>query len=197
MKRLKHNFYQNDAVAAAEKLVGKLIVREINDKKIIVRIVETEAYAGPDDKASHAYNNRKTERTEVMFKNGGHVYVFLIYGIHHCLNIVTGKRGIPSAVLIRAVEPVLGIDLIRENRGVKSNKEEDLTNGPGKLAQALKIDLSFNGYNLITGSKLYILDNESNNLKIKSSERINIDYAEEYKNKKWRFYLADSKFLSK
>jgi len=194
--RLKHNFYKNDAVAAAEKLIGKLIVREMNNKKIIVKIVETEAYAGPDDKASHAYNNRKTNRTEVMFKKGGNVYVFLIYGIHHCFNIVTGKMGVPSAVLIRAVEPVVGIDLIRENRGIKSNRTEDLTNGPGKLAQALKIDLSFNGYNLITGSKLYIIDNENDNLNVNSSERINIDYAEEYKNKRWRFYLADSKFLS-
>ncbi len=194
--RLKHNFYQNDAVAAAEKLIGKLIVREINNKKIIVKIVETEAYAGPDDKASHAYNNRKTNRTEVMFKKGGNVYVFLIYGIHYCFNIVTGKIDVPSAVLIRAVEPVAGIDLIRENRGIKSNRTEDLTNGPGKLAQALKIDLSFNGYNLITGSKLYIIDNENDNLNVNSSERINIDYAEEYKNKRWRFYLADSKFLS-
>ncbi|MGM0603960.1 MAG: DNA-3-methyladenine glycosylase, partial [Bacillota bacterium] len=194
--RLKNNFYQNDAVTAAEKLVGKMIVREINDKKIIARIVETEAYAGPYDKASHAYNNRKTDRTEVMFKKGGHVYVFLIYGIHHCFNIVTEKKGVPSAVLIRAVEPVAGIDLIRENRNIKSKRVEDLTNGPGKLAQALKIDLSFNGYNLITGSKLYILDPENDNLNVKSSKRINIDYAEEYKNKKWRFYLADSRFLS-
>lgn len=194
--RLKNNFYQNDAVTAAEKLVGKLIVREINNEKIIARIVETEAYAGPYDKASHAYNNRKTDRTEVMFKKGGHVYVFLIYGIHHCFNIVTEKKGVPSAVLIRAVEPVAGIDLIRENRNIKSKRVEDLTNGPGKLAQALKIDLSFNGYNLITGSKLYILDPENDNLNVKSSKRINIDYAEEYKNKKWRFYLADSRFLS-
>jgi len=109
---------------------------------------------------------------------------------------VTGKIDVPSAVLIRAVEPVAGIDLIREKRSIKSNRAEELTNGPGKLAQALKIDLSFNGYNLITGSKLYIIDNENDNLNVNSSERINIDYAEEYKNKRWRFYLADSKFLS-
>lgn len=195
--RLNTNFYQNDAITTAKALLGKFIVRKINNQKIIVKIVDTEAYLGKNDKASHAYNNKKTLRTETMFKKGGTAYVYLIYGIHYCFNIVTAAKNKPEAVLIRAVEPVKGLNLIKENRKIKNKRIENLTNGPGKLSEALKIDKSFDGINLITDNNLYLIDNNENEFEIESAKRVNIDYAEEFKHKKWRFYIKENKFISK
>lgn len=195
--RLDYNFYQKDAVSTAKDLLGKILVRKINDKKIMVKIVETEAYMGAEDKASHAYNNKKTKRTKTMFKKAGLAYIYLIYGMYYCFNIVTEAEGNPQAVLIRAVEPTAGLEIIKENRKIKSKKIEDLTNGPGKLSQALKIDKNLNACDLVKSNKLYLLDNKDTSFKIKKASRINIDYAEEYKNKKWRFYIKENKFVSK
>ncbi|MFN2340713.1 MAG: DNA-3-methyladenine glycosylase [Halanaerobium sp.] len=195
--RLDYQFYQKDAVQAAKDLLGKFLVREIDDQKIVVKIVDTEAYQGAEDKASHAHNNKKTKRTETMFARGGLAYIYLIYGMYYCFNIVTAAEGNPHAVLIRAVEPVSGLNLIRENRKIKSKKIEDLTNGPGKLSQALKIDKSFDGCDLVKSNKLYLIENEDNNFRIESATRVNIDYAEEYRDKKWRFYIEGNKFISK
>lgn len=195
--KLDYQFYQKDAVQTAKDLLGKFLVREIDDKKIVVKIVDTEAYQGAEDKASHAHNNKKTKRTETMFARGGLAYIYLIYGMYYCFNIVTAAEGNPHAVLIRAVEPVKGLDLIRENRKIKSKKIEDLTNGPGKLSQALKIDKSFDGCDLVKSNKLYLIENEDNNFRIESATRVNIDYAEEYRDKKWRFYIEGNKFISK
>lgn len=166
-------------------------------KKATVKIVDTEAYMGAEDKASHAYNNRKTKRTKTMFAKGGLAYVYLIYGMYYCFNIVTEARDNPHAVLIRAVEPVEGLEVIKENRKIKSNKIEALTNGPGKLSQALKIDKNLNGCDLVKSNKLYLIDNNDNNFDIEKVPRVNIDYAEEYKDKKWRFYIKGNKFISK
>lgn len=199
IKRLDREFYIQDAVSAAKNLLGKLLIREIEDELIITKIVETEAYLGAEDKASHAFANNRTERTKVMFKEGGYAYIYLIYGMHYLFNIVTGKENSPEAVLIRALEPLEGLDLLKKNRKIKSDKLADLTNGPGKLTQALNIDKSFNNYDLVEGDKLY-LGEDSENMEsplIKSAKRINIDYAEEYKDKEWRFYINDSLFLSK
>ncbi|ADL12603.1 DNA-3-methyladenine glycosylase [Acetohalobium arabaticum] len=193
---LKLDFYKQDAVTLAKNLLGNLLIRRIKDKEIRVKIVETEAYVGPEDKACHAYQNKKTKRTKVMFKRGGHSYVYLIYGIHHCFNVVTASKGKPEAVLVRAVEPIEGWDLIRQNRQIKSNKDEDLTNGPGKLCQALEIDKSLNGHDLVKGEKICIADNNQS-YNIAADKRINIDYAEEYKDKLWRFYIKDNSFVSK
>ncbi|MFP4021921.1 MAG: DNA-3-methyladenine glycosylase [Halanaerobium sp.] len=195
--KLDYNFYQKDAVSTAKNLLGKIIVRKINDEKIMVRIVDTEAYNGVEDKASHAYGYKKTKRTKTMFARGGLAYIYLIYGMYHCFNIVTAEEDNPHAVLIRAVEPVKGLELIRDNRKIKSKKIEDLTNGPGKLSEALKIDRSLNGIDLVKNNNLYLLDNNDQNFKIKAAPRVNIDYAEEYKDKKWRFYIKGNKFISK
>ena len=193
---LTEEFYRQDALTVARELVGNKLVRKIGDEKIVSKIVETEAYMGPEDKASHAYNNKRTKRTETMFAKGGITYIYLIYGMYHCFNVVTASKGKPEAVLIRAVEPLNGVEIMRANREIKSKKEEDLTNGPGKLCQALEIDRSLNGIKLIKDNELYIEDVVESNYESKKGKRINIDYAEEYKDKLWRFYLKGNSFLS-
>ena len=193
--RLKKDFYRRDGLTVAKDLLGKILVRKINGQKIKAKIVETEAYIGPEDKACHAYDNKRTKRTKTMFAPGGVAYVYLIYGMYNCFNVVANKNK-PEAVLIRAVEPLSHLSLIKKNRDIKSNKTIDLTNGPGKLAQALEIDCSLDGYDLITGEKLYIIDNDEE-LEIENDKRINIDYAEEYKDRPWRFYIAGNSFISK
>ncbi|MFW6046404.1 MAG: DNA-3-methyladenine glycosylase [Candidatus Woesearchaeota archaeon] len=196
--KLNYEFYNTDALTLAKKLLGKIIVRNINGKKVKCMITETEAYVGPEDKACHAYNNKKTKRTKVMFKKAGISYIYLIYGMYHCFNIVCGDVGKPEAVLIRSVKPINGIKVIKKNRDIKSNKLYDLTNGPGKLCQAMSIDMSFNDYNLVEGDIFYLEENkEIYDFNMSSSPRINIDYAKDYKNKPWRFFIKDSSFLSK
>ncbi|OCL25253.1 3-methyladenine DNA glycosylase [Orenia metallireducens] len=194
--KLKLDFYQRDGVNVAQDLLGKLLVRELDGQKIISKIVETEAYIGPEDKACHAYQNKRTKRTEVMFGRAGNAYIYLIYGMYNCLNIVTASVGKPEAVLIRAVEPIEGLDTIRKYRQIKSKKVEDLTNGPGKLCQALAIDKKLNGYDMTYGDKLYVLDSNYK-LEVVKDKRINIDYAEEYKEKLWRFYIKGNPFVSR
>ena len=194
---LKQNFYRQDALTVAKELIGKRLVRKIGDEIIKSKIVETEAYMGPEDKASHAYGNKRTKRTETMFAEGGITYIYLIYGMYYCLNVVTERKGKPEAVLIRAVEPLSGMKTIENNRDIKSKKREDLTNGPGKLCQALEIDDFLNGNDLTTNKELYIEEEKDENIEISKGKRINIDYAKEYKDKLWRFYLKGSSFLSK
>ena len=195
---LTEEFYRQDALTVARELVGKKLVRKIGDKKIVSKIVETEAYMGPEDKASHAYNNKRTKRTETMFAKGGITYIYLIYGMYHCFNVVTASKGKPEAVLIRAVEPLNGFEIMRENRQIKSKRREDLTNGPGKLCQALKIDRSLDGIKFTKDkdNELYIEDILEKDFEIERGKRINIDYAEEYKDKLWRFYLKGNSYLS-
>ena len=195
-KLLSKEFYLKNAEIAARELLGKYLVREYEGKKIVCKIVETEAYIGPEDKACHAYNNRCTERTKVMFEEGGKAYIYFIYGMYYCLNIVVEREGKPEAVLIRGIEPVENIEEIKNNRSIKSKKEQDLTNGPGKLCTALKIDKSLNGYDITQKGELYITEGEEIE-EIITAKRINIDYAEEYKDKHWRFYIKGNKFVSK
>src|SRR5690606_24079031 len=140
---LPQRFYlEGDVVQIAQKLLGKIIVTDIDGQLTMSRIVETEAYDGRVDKACHAYPQRRTPRTEVMFKEGGRSYVYLCYGIHYLFNIVTQAENEPNAVLLRAVEPVAGLPFMAERRKVKS--QINFTNGPGKLASALGITLDFN-----------------------------------------------------
>lgn len=197
--KLTRDFYQDNPRVVAKNLLGKELVRVINDEKIICKIVETEAYGGVEDKGSHAFGNKRTKRTEPMFHIGGTIYVYLIYGMYHLLNIVTGPVGEPNAVLIRAVEPVKGIDLIQNNRKIKSNKIYDLTNGPGKLTQGLAIDMTFNQKDIVDHDELYIREGSSRikEKDIIKSPRINIDYAEEYKDQHWRYSLKDNPFVSR
>jgi DNA-3-methyladenine glycosylase len=185
LKRLKEKFYKQNTFKIAKSLLGKYLIRKIGKKILIGKIVETEAYYGPSDLASHA-SRGKTERTKIMFGRPGTAYVYLIYGMYYCLNIVTEKKNFPAAVLIRALEPIAGI--------------KKLTNGPGKLCQAFKIDKKLNGENLITSKKLFLAQNPKGKIKnfqIVKAKRIGVDYAGAYKNKPWRFYLRANKFVSK
>ena len=199
MPKLKKNFYNRKTIRVAQDLLGKFLVRKIGKKILAGKIVETEAYVGPRDLASHASRGR-TPRTEIMFGPPGHAYVYLIYGLNYCFNIVTERKGYPAAVLIRALEPAEGVKIMFHHRGITSTIDAPpaLTNGPGKLCQALKIDKTLNNIDL-SGNNLWL---EDRGLKIKPREvaakkRIGVDYAGEYKNKPWRFYLGGNRFVSK
>jgi len=196
--KLKREFYLDNPRVVAKNLIGKELVRNLNGQLIVSRIVETEAYGGIKDKGSHAFGNKRTKRTEPMFQIGGTIYVYLIYGMYHLLNVVTGPVGEPNAVLIRAVEPIKGIDFIKGNRNIKSNKIYDLTNGPGKLSQGLAIDMTFNKRDIVSSDALYIREG-SMGIKRKNiieSPRVNIDYAQEYKDKPWRYFLKNNSYVS-
>lgn len=222
MPKLSREFYNQPTLKVAKLLLGKFLIRKIGDKKLIGKIVETEAYCGPKDLASHA-SRGKTPRTEVMFGPPGHAYIYLIYGINYCFNIVTEKNGYPAAVLIRALEPVEGIEKMARNRKLTfhfSPLTLNLSNGPGKLCQALQIDKTLNKIDL-TGDILWVEDRgekinphtfpsgikpgkqdtwEGVGVKpqnIIAAKRIGVNYAKKYKDKLWRFYLADNNFVSK
>jgi len=185
MKRLPRQFFARPTKLVARELLGKVLVRKIGNKKLSGMIVETEAYVGPHDLACHA-SKGKTERTKVMFESAGTWYIYFIYGMYHCLNIVTEAKDYPSAVLIRALEPLENI--------------ESSTNGPAKLCRALKIDRRLNSTSAISkSSKLYIEDREIAipKNKIISAKRIGVDYAGKWKNKPLRFYIKENKFVSK
>ncbi|HHT97578.1 MAG TPA: DNA-3-methyladenine glycosylase, partial [Clostridiales bacterium] len=186
-----------DALVVAPQLLGKILVRKLGNTYIRCKIVEVEAYTGPDDKAAHVYNNKRTPRTEAMFLSGGHAYVYLIYGMHHCLNIVTGILDMPQGVLLRAVEPLDedSFNIIQKNRAIRSKKLTDLTNGPGKLCAALKIDRSFSQYNIVKGRDLFLEENDMSDT-IVCAPRINIPYAQEYIQIPWRFYVKDNPYVS-
>ncbi|MCA1637490.1 MAG: DNA-3-methyladenine glycosylase [Acidobacteria bacterium] len=158
MKKLSREFYTRaDTLRIAQDLLGKiLVVPTLTGKKVSGMIVETEAYLGAEDKAAHSYRNRRTKRTETMFAVGGTVYIFFIYGMYFQFNVVVGEPGVPHAILIRAVEPVEGIEIMRERRSVKNGKtiiskmpDKNLTSGPGKLCIALGIDRTFNNEDLL------------------------------------------------
>jgi DNA-3-methyladenine glycosylase len=203
MKILNREFYNRDTLAVAKDLLGKVITHNTGSGTIAGKIAEVEAYKGPIDKAAHSFGSRRTKRNEVMFGSPGHAYVYFIYGMYYCMNIVTENINSPCAVLIRSIEPVLGIDIMAQNRYKKSGGQltgreiKNLGNGPGKLCIALGINKDYNGIDLC-GNILNISDPESNeNFKIKSSKRINIDYAEEAIDFPWRFYVEDSPYVPK
>ncbi|WP_215226087.1 DNA-3-methyladenine glycosylase [Echinicola shivajiensis] len=194
----KEFFLDRNVTDIAKDLLGKIIVSEFNGKITTARIVETEAYDGNVDKACHAFPNKLTPRTAVMFKEGGRSYVYLCYGIHHLLNIVTHAEGDARAVLIRAVEPISGIDIMHERRKVKNNR--DLTNGPGKLTKALGITSEDNDVNLFNQeSGLWIGYKEEgyDDFEIITTQRIGVDYAEEDALLPWRFYIKNNPYISK
>lgn len=203
--RLNSNFYHQTTFKIAKKLLGKYLVRKDGNNHLCGKIVETEAYYGLRDKASHA-SRGKTERTKLMFDYPGIAYIYQIYGMYFCLNIVTEKKEFPAAILIRALEPIAGMEQMYRNRKFKAEscnlKSEirNLTNGPSKLCQALKIDKKLNGINLITSKQLYLAVNPKEKIKpsqIQCAKRIGIDYAGQYKHKLWRFYLKKNAFVSK
>jgi DNA-3-methyladenine glycosylase len=195
---LPREFYtrRNTLLIARELLGRRLVVPAQDGARVSGIIVETEAYQGPEDKAAHSYGNRRTNRTETMFSIGGTAYVFFIYGMHYQFNVVTGAETIPHAVLVRALEPDEGIEWMQRRRPRRDDK--NLTNGPGKLCQALGIDRSYNGADL-TRERLWIEEGlgKLRPHKIASGVRIGIDYAEEYAAKPWRFWIKDNPYVSK
>ncbi len=194
--RLNREFYMKDAVTAGKELLGKIIVKKRADGKIFSgRITEVEAYMGAVDKASHSYGNRRTKRTEVMYKEGGYSYVFLIYGMYECFNVTVSDEGKPEAVLIRGVEPLENREIMQAERKVK--KEKDISNGPGKLTKALGITREDNGADLVTSDVIWLEDDGYIVKDVVETTRIGIDYAEEDALKPWRFYIRDSIFVSK
>ncbi|MEK3790223.1 DNA-3-methyladenine glycosylase [Paenibacillus sp. FSL R7-0204] len=197
---LQPELYKLAAVEAAPRLLGQHLVRRTEDGDIRCRIVETESYGGAEDKGSHAYGCRRTARTEVMFSAGGAVYIYLIYGMYHCLNVVTAAQDEPHAVLIRAVEPLTERDaeLMAAYRGVAVRKPSDLSGGPGKLCRALRIDKSLNNtrFDLREGPLSIEQGDDPESLDIAQAPRINIPYAEEYAGRPWRFYLRGNPYVS-
>jgi DNA-3-methyladenine glycosylase len=196
-KKLTRKFFIRDATTVAKELLGKYLVHNYKGIRLSGKIVETEAYIGPEDRASHGYQNKITERNKAEFYIGGHIYIYLVYGMYWQLNISTGDEGVPECVLIRALEPEEGIEEMKKNRGEENIK--NLTNGPGKLCQAMKLDKSCYGLDICKSKEIYIEDRGEKIRKedIVSAKRIGIDYAAEWKDKLLRFYIKDNIFVSK
>jgi DNA-3-methyladenine glycosylase len=205
MRKLPREFYtRDDTLQIARDLLGKLlVVATETGARVSGAIVETEAYLGVEDKAAHSYGNRRTGRTETMFALGGTVYIFFIYGMYFQFNVVAGREGVPHAILIRAIEPVENIELMRERRIAKSKNpaikmpDKNLTSGPGKLCIALGIDKTFNNLDLL-GDKVWLEEGQTQNrVEISVGKRVGVDYAEEYAEKPWRFWIKDNAFVSR
>ena len=197
LSKLDHSFYdRKDVTRIARELLGKILVTKFNGMVTSGRIVETEAYAGAGDKASHAYGNRRTARTEVMFGKPGTAYVYLCYGIHHLFNVVTNKTDIPHAILVRAVDPLDGVDSMLLRTG-KSKLDHTLTRGPGNVSRALGIFTYHTGTSLLS-EELFIATDGS---KLKASQvitttRIGVDYAAEDSLLPYRFFVKDNPYVS-
>jgi DNA-3-methyladenine glycosylase len=197
MKKLPLSFYlRDDVVQISRDLLGKVLVTKFHGELTSGRIVETEAYEGEKDRASHAFRGM-TPRTEVMFGEGGRAYVYLCYGIHQMFNIVSGKTGTPHAILIRGVEPLEGIDIMLDRTG-KKQLDYTLTSGPGKVGKAFGFHTSQCGL-LLNSKELYIADDgfELPASMIVTSPRIGVDYAGEHAEWHYRFYIKGNKYVSK
>ena len=194
---LQADFYrQKSVVSIAKNLLGKILVTTFDGKLTAGRIVETEAYNGEVDKASHAWNGRRTNRTEIMYASGGMSYVYLCYGIHHLFNVVTNEEDVPHAILIRALDPMIGIDLMLKRTG-KKKLDYTLTRGPGNVSKAMGIHTLHSGISLLEGD-IFIADDQ---FKVKSSEivataRIGVDYAGDDAMLPYRFIIKNNNFVS-
>lgn len=195
MKTLPRAFYDRDTLEVARDLLGKHLVRRVDGAELVVRITETEAYIGAVDKACHAYGDRRTARTETLYAQPGTAYVYLIYGMYHCLNFVTEPEGIAAAVLLRGVEAVAGMDHMARNRfgrefdQLTAYQRKNFLNGPGKVCKALAITRAHNGLDLTGGGELFLCDGEAPEGEIHVGKRVGIDYAEEAVDFPWRFWL--------
>ena len=193
---LPQSFYSNpDVLHISQSLLGKFLVTEFHGQRTVGMIVETEAYNGAMDKASHAYNNRRTNRTETMYCAGGVAYVYLCYGIHHLFNIVTGEQDNPQAVLIRAIEPVEGLDIMLQRRQLPQSHFR-LSNGPGVLSKALGITRKNDGH-LLMEEPIWLEDRgiTFSSKQIIKSPRVGIDYAEEHRDLPWRFRIKNNPWV--
>ena len=196
--KLPREFYtRRDVLAVARALLGqRLVVRARDGSRVAGLVVETEAYRGPEDRASHAFGGRRTRRTEIMYRIGGTAYVYFVYGMHHQFNVVTNVEDVPHAVLVRAVEPLEGVARMRRRRAGRADRE--LASGPGRLCAALGIDRRLDGADLL-GDRVWL---EPGPRRIRPSEiacgpRIGIAYAGEWAERPWRFWLAGSEHVSR
>jgi DNA-3-methyladenine glycosylase len=197
MKKLPREFYtRTDVLEVARDLLGKkLVVPSRNCARVAGLIVETEAYRGPEDRASHAFNGRRTNRTETMYTVGGTAYVYFVYGMYNQFNVVTNVEGVPHAILVRAVEPIEGLDIMRRRR--RGRSEYELTSGPGRLCLAMGIDRKLDKADLL-GDRVWIEETASiSPRQIARGPRVGIDYAEEWITKPWRFWVKDNPFVSR
>jgi DNA-3-methyladenine glycosylase len=198
--KLDRSFYKRNTLDVAKELLGCVLVHKNSVGTTKGRIVETEAYIGPEDKGAHSYKGRHTPRMNPLYGIGGFAYIYQLHGYNYCFNVVTQKENMPQAVLIRALEPIKGIDLMISRRKIDLStrgKFKNLTNGPSKLCQAMDIDTSLNGIDLC-GNELFInFEAVKDNEEIVTTKRIHIDYAEEYRDKLWRFMLKGNDFVSK
>ncbi len=201
--RLTRRFYRRDPVTLAKALLGQVMVRTLGDGlRLAGRIVEVEAYLGTPDQAAHTYNGRRTARNESMYADGGHAYVYFTYGMHHCVNVVAQTRGVGTAVLVRALEPVEGIDAMRRHRAGKITadrlKETDLCSGPAKLTQALAIDRALDGVDLVTADALHIeRGGRVAPGHIVTAKRIGVAYAGRWADEPLRFYVKGNPHVSR
>jgi DNA-3-methyladenine glycosylase len=194
---LQRLFYQRDTIIVSKDLLGKILVHESSQGPTAGRVVETEAYRGPEDQAAHSSGGRRTARNEVMFGQKGRAYVYFIYGLYYCFNVTAGNvLGKPEAVLIRALEPVAGQNIMAQRRSLTKAKVVNLTNGPSKLCMAMGVSKLQNNMDL-TAPPLYIKDAPPvPEEDIVETTRIGVDYAGVWKNKSWRFYIKGSNFVS-
>lgn len=191
--RLERSFFQRDTLTVARDLLGHTLVRVSEEGTVKGMIVETEAYLGPRDDAAHSYK-KKSSRVQVQYGPAGCAYIYLIYGMYHCLNITTGPEGDPEVVLLRALEPLSGLPLISGRR--RTEKPTQLMNGPGKLCQALDIGMGLYGEDICISDQLY-MEQGSQPVMVESSKRIGIDYALLTRDMPWRFSVAGNAFVSK
>jgi DNA-3-methyladenine glycosylase len=190
-------FEHADVVHLAQSVIGMRLCSYINGEFTVGRIVESEAYSGLNDRACHAYNNRRTKRTETMFGPPGVAYIYLCYGIHHLFNIVTNKSGNADAILIRALEPIEGVQYMSLRRGLAQDVFK-LTSGPGALTQAMGITIQLNGMTLKKGNSIWIeFGDTSENITLVAARRIGVDYAGNDALLPWRFYDANSRYVSR
>lgn len=193
---LPESFYRQPVLKAAEKLLGKVLVRKIDETIIRCRVVEVEAYDGSCDRAAHSFGG-KTKRNEVMFREGGCLYVYFTYGMYYCANIVTGAADEGRAVLIRGLEPMDNLEILAKNRfgtsKIENRDVKNLTNGPGKICMALSINLDHNGMDLTEGDIFLTSDSAEKDFEICVSERIGITRSKELE---WRFFIRGNKFVS-
>ncbi len=201
MKPLPRKFYRRPVLEVARDCVGKMLVHNSDAGVVVGRIVEVEAYRGPEDRAAHSFGGRRTLRTEAMFGAAGHAYVFFLYGMHWNFNVVTGAEGEPCAVLVRGVEPVEGIELMAKRRAIAATRRE-LTNGPAKLCQAFDINGSHYGLDLchharpdVRGGSLFLADGPAPE-HIATSPRVGVGYAGEWAKRPWRFFEPENRYVS-
>ena len=193
-EKFNRDFYMRDAVTVARELLGKTLVHCSHDGTTKGRIVECEAYMGSSDPASHSHDNLQTSRTEVMYGDGGYVYTYIVYGIHVCMNVVANVENVPEAVLIRALDPLEGIELMKKRRG--KERISDLCSGPGKLCSAMGIDMKNYGTDLCD-NEIFVEHDEKfdHPVDIVSAKRIGVDSSKDLGN--YRFYIEGNRFVSK